>query len=81
MRQAGKQRQKFQPRIPFMIDPVKKIPKKIEKKLKTSFRHYFQPKRDDIGRERVKKILVANFVHTRPGQENSEKNSKKFKKN
>ena len=51
--------------------------KKIKKK--NSVWHYFQPKRDDIGWEREKKILVANSVHTRPGQENSEKNSKKFK--
>ena len=27
-----------------------------------------------------KKILVPNFVHTRPEQENTEKNSKKIKK-
>ena len=31
-----------------------------------------------IGREREKKIL-ENSVHTRPGQENSEKNTKKLK--
>ena len=30
--------------------------------------------------EREKKILVSNAVHTRPGQENSEKNSKKIEK-
>jgi len=38
------------------------------------------PKRDEICRESEKKILVPNSVHTRPGQENSEKNSKKIKK-
>ena len=49
--------------------------------MKYSFRHYFYPKRDDIGREREKKILVANSVHTRPEQENSDKKkAKKFKK-
>ena len=32
------------------------------------------------GREREKKILVPNSVHTRPGQENSEKNGKKIQK-
>ena len=52
--------------------------KKIEKTKKTSFRHYFLPKRDEIGRERKKKILLPNSVHTRPRQENSEKNSKKI---
>ena len=44
-------------------------------------RHYFQPKRDEIGREREKKkILVPNSVHTRPEQENFKKNSKKIEK-
>ena len=33
-----------------------------------------------IGREREKKILVPNSVHTQPRQENSEKNSKKIQK-
>ena len=28
----------------------------------------------------MKKVLVPNFVHTRPGQENSEKSRKKIKK-
>ena len=39
---------------------------------------YFQPKRDEIGREKEKKNLVPNSVHTRPGYENFEKNSKKI---
>ena len=30
--------------------------KKIEKIKKTSFRHYFQPKRDETGQEREKKF-------------------------
>ena len=38
------------------------------------------PKRDEIGREREKKNLLPNFVHSRPRQENSEKNSKKIEK-
>ena len=82
MRQGEKVKKKFQCRIPFILNPGKKILKKIAKKfknLKTSFRQYFQPKRDR-SREREKKILVPNFVHTRPGQENSKKSSKKFKK-
>ena len=33
-----------------------------------------------MGRESEKKILAPNFVHTQPGQENSEKNSKKIEK-
>ena len=38
------------------------------------------PKRDEIGQEREKKILVPNSVYTRPRQENSETNCKKFRK-
>ena len=34
-----------------------------------------------MGGKRVKKNFVPNSVHTRPGEENSEKNSKKFEKN
>ena len=36
------------------------------------------PKRDEIGQKRENKILHWNSVHTRNGQENSEKNSKKI---
>ena len=84
MKEAEKETNKFQSRIPFKLNPGKKIPKKIEKNQKikkTSFWHYFQPKRGEIGRENDKKNLVPNSFHTRPGQENSEKNSKKNKKN
>jgi len=33
-----------------------------------------------IGRESEENILVPNSVHTRPGQENSERNGKKIQK-
>ena len=33
-----------------------------------------------IGRKKENKILFSNSAHTRPGQENSEKNSKKIQK-
>ena len=83
MRQAEKGRKKFQSRIPFILDLGQKIPKKIAKKFKKlknlSFRQYFQPK-PEIGRERMKKILVPNSVHTRLRQEYSKKKAKKFKK-
>ena len=84
MRSAWKQRQKFQSRIPFIVDPVKKIRKKIAKnfkKFKKPLSDNIQPKRDEMGREREKKNLVPNSVHTRPGQENFEKFSKKIQKN
>ena len=85
MIQAEKEKKKYQSRIPLMIDPGKKIPKKIGKKFKklkkkNYFRQYLQPKRDEIGREREKKILGPNSAHTGPRQENSEKITKKFKK-
>ena len=38
------------------------------------------PKRDEIGQENDKQILVPNCFHTRPGQENFEKNRKKKQK-
>ena len=50
----------------------KKKAKKF-KKLKKPFPALFLAKTDNIGRERDKKILVTNFVHTRRGQENSKK--------
>ena len=34
MRQAEEEKKKLQSRIPFILDPVKKIPKKIAKKFK-----------------------------------------------
>ena len=83
MRQAEKERKKFQSRILFILNPCKKIPKKIArkfKKLKNLFPEFFQPKRDEIGRERENKILVPNSVLSRPGHENYEKTSKKIKK-
>ena len=62
---GGEREKKFYSRIPFMLDTGKKIQKKnvkkIEKIKKTSFRHYFLPKRDEIGREREKKNLTSEF--------------------
>ena len=83
MRHAEKVKTKFYSCIPFILDPGKKIPKKIEKNsknYKTSSRHYFQPKRDEIDRKSEHKILLQNSVHNRPGQENSEKITKKIQK-
>ena len=83
MRQDEKERKNFQPRIPFIPNPDKKIPKKIAKKfkkLKKFFPALFLAKREEIGRESEKKIFVLNSVHTQPGQENSEKKSKKIQK-
>ena len=83
MRQAGKGRKKILSRIPFILDRGIKFRKKQQKNSrnqKTSFRQYSQPKRDQIGREREKKILGPNSAYTGPREENSEKNSKKIHK-
>ena len=51
------------------------------KKLKNLFPALFLAKEDEIGHKiEKKKNLDPNSVHTRPGQENIEKNSKKIKK-
>ena len=68
-----------------MLDRGKKIKKKIGKKFekikKTSFRHYFFTKRDEIGREREKKKFYFRipFVLDR-GKEIPKKIAKKLKK-
>ena len=83
MRLAKKVKTKFYSRIPFILDPGKKIPKKISKNSnnnKTSSRHYFQPKLQEIGRKTENKILLQNSVHTRTKQENFKKNSTKIQK-
>ena len=84
MRQAENERKKIQTRIPFMLDPAKKILKNYKKNQenqKTRLRHYFQPKWDEIDRETDKKLLDLNSVHTRPVEGNSEKKkAKKYKK-
>ena len=48
---------------------------KISKKIAGKFKKL----KNQISREREKKNLVPNSIHTRPGQENFEKNSKKIK--
>ena len=68
----------------FILDPGKKIPKNIAKKLKK----LKKPLSDIIfcqngmrqAEKEKKKNLLPNSVHTRPRQENSEKNSKKIEK-
>ena len=64
----------------FILDPGKKIPKKIAKK----FKKLKKPLSDIIfsqngmrqAKKERKKILLPNSVQTRLGIENSEKNSK-----
>ena len=85
MRLAEIERKKFYSRIPFILNPGKKILKKTEKKKKNQkitkpLSGIFLRKRDEIRRKGEKKILVSKSVQTQPEKENSEKNSKKFKK-
>ena len=80
MREAEKVRKKYQSQIPFIFDPGKKIPKKIAKKFKKIKKPLsgfisIQNGLREAEKEKKKK-LVMNSVHIRPGQENSEKNSK-----
>ena len=70
--------------MPLILDPAKKIPKKIVKKFKKFKNHFptlFSAKTGwDRPKKRKKKILPPNSVETRVGQENSEKNSNKIEK-
>ena len=83
MRQAEKERRKFYSRIQFILDPGKKIPKKIAKKLKklkNLFPTLFLAK---TGRDRPRKRgknFTPEFRSYSTRQEISEKNSKKIKK-
>ena len=89
MRQADKERKEFQTRIPLILDPGEKIPKKkksktiqkIKKQLSDVIFSQNGMRQDEIGRERDKRILDPNSADTRPGGANSEKKiAKKFKK-
>ena len=71
-----KRKKKFSPDFRSYLTKARKI-KKIKK---TSFRHYFQSKRYEIGRQREKKILVPNSVPKHPVLENSKKKKKKIQK-
>ena len=69
--------------MPFILDPAKKIPKKVVKNcknFKTSFDIISSQNGMREAEKEKKKILLQNSVHTRPGQENSEKSSKKIQK-
>ena len=80
LKEAEKERKKFQSRIPFILHPKKKIAKKIAKKfkkLKNLFLALFIAKNGEIGRESEKKNLFPNSVHNRTEQEIS----KEIKKN
>ena len=82
MRLAKKERKKFYFQIPLILGPDKKIPKKIAKKLKKikePLSNIIFSKNGIRQAEEEKKNLVPNSVHTRPEQENFEKNKKKSK--
>ena len=84
MRQAKKEKKKnFTSEFRSYSTQTRKIQKnskKIEKIEKPLSDIIFSQNGDEIGRERGKNILLPNSVPTRPGQENSEKNSKKIEK-
>ena len=68
----GREREKnFSLEFRSYTTPTRKFQKKSQKNSKnqkTSFRHYFYPNWDEIGREREEKIVVANSIPTRPGK-------------
>ena len=85
MTYVEKGRKKFQSQILFILDPGKKIPKKIVKNFKKIKKPlcgiiFSQNGMRQTEKEKKKKNLVRNSVHTRPEQENSGENSKKIKK-
>ena len=78
-----REKKKIQSRIPFTLDPGKKIPKKIEKKKhqktkKPSFQYYFQSKRDEIGRKGEKKNFSPEFRSNSARKKIVKKIGKKF---
>ena len=85
MRLAGKGKKKIL--LPNFVqarprqENSEKNGKRIEKTKKTSFRHCFLPKRDEIGREREKKKICfrISFILDR-GKKIPKKIAKKFKK-
>ena len=83
LKEAEKERKKFQSRIPFILHQGKKIPKKIAKKLKklkNLFPTLFLAKTGMRQAKKKRKILVSNSIHTQTELENSKKNSKKIQK-
>ena len=81
MRQAKKQKKKIETLIPFILDPGKKISKKIVKKIKKPLPNNILSQNGMRQAEKQKnQILVPHSVHTRPGQQNFNKNSKKIQK-
>ena len=87
MRQAEKERKEFQTPIPLILDAGEKIQEKKCKKIQKIKKQLpgvsFSEngiRQDETGQEREKRILDPNSAHTRPGGENSEKNSKKIQK-
>ena len=70
-------------RIPFILGPGKKIPKKIYKKFKKIKYHFpalFLSKMGSDWPKKRKKILVPNSVHTQPVLENFKAKNKKIQK-
>ena len=89
MRQAEKEIEEFQTRIPLILDSGEKIAKKknskkiqkIKKQLPGVSFSQNGIRQDEIGQERDKRMVNPNSAHNRPEGENSEKkNSKKIQK-
>ena len=85
MRQAEKGKKQFQTRIPFTFDQGKKIPEKNRNKNQNIKKPLsgiiFNQNGMRQAEKEKKEVLVPNSVHTRPGEENSEKKQQKNSKN
>ena len=76
----GKGEKNFRPEFRSYWTPERKFRKKQKKKKsKNLFPALFLAIMDEISRKSEKKILVPNYDHTRPGEENYEKNINKTK--
>ena len=84
MRSTEIEKKKFYSWIPFILDPGKRIPKKNRKKIEKIKKPLSDITLSQNGMRQAekekKKNLLPNFVQTRLGKDNSEKNSKKIEK-
>ena len=80
VRQAKKERKKFQSRIPFTLDPGKRIPKKIEKMEKPLCGIIFSHNGMKQAEKEGKKFQTRIPFILDPCQEIPKKKAKKFKK-
>ena len=80
MRQAEKERKKFQSRIPFTVDPGKKIPKKMQETKKPLSDIIFSQKGMRQAEKERKKLYTRISFILDPGKKIPKKIEKKIRK-